>query len=119
MRKRAIASPSEGLALFDRVSGAVSLAPTMMAFSPAGSDEELAIGVGQALSILTFQGSLDPPYYRSRGEADSQGDLWFIYAKENTRFPARDSVPIASARDALNEYLSTRTLPTVITWDEV
>ncbi len=119
LREQAMASPEDGLSLFDRLRGDVADAPTMIAFSPSGSDEEFAIGAGRALSILTFQRAPDPPYYRSRGVGDRQGDLWFIYAGENTQFRASDSVPIDMARDALQEYLMFGDLPVAIGWDEV
>ena len=119
MRELLIASPDDALDLFDRVNESVTRAPTMITFSPIGSNQELAIGAGQPQSLLTFQNALDPPYYRSRGDADRQGDVWFLYAGENTQFRARESVPSESARRALDEYLSTGRLPTAISWDEI
>jgi hypothetical protein len=91
----------------------------MVAFGPPETSEELSVGAGRPSSVLAFQASADPPYYRSRGMGAPRGDIWFLYAGENTQFSGESAVPVDAAREALGEYLDMGAIPTSIVWEEV
>jgi hypothetical protein len=118
LRERTISSATDGLALFDRVHLIAAVDPTMVAYNPVGTSEEFCIGAGRDLTVLTYQRSLDPPYFASRGDDAAHGLVSFLYAGEPSEFLLNSAVPVEHARRALTEYLGSRRLPTSIRWDE-
>jgi len=79
----------------------------------------LSMGVGREETVLSFvPESQDPPYFHSVGPIEDGEDLIFYYYDQWTDFPHRQAIPISQGREVLRRFLTERTLPDVIQWEE-
>ena len=116
----AIGSAAELDALLDRLTAeAESTTPFMVTVArPDGAT--LSIGLGRADSVASYvSGSLDPPYFTSRGDGERSDPVEFLSGGEMTEFPPASAVPTAAAREALRVFLRTGELWPAVDWDEV
>src|SRR5438552_2853252 len=66
--------------------------PRLVEFYDPASGRALAIGVGRDSTVLTYQDSLDPPYFLSLGDPLTKGVEWFCYGNERTEYMAKNLV---------------------------
>lgn len=87
----------------------------------ADNGANLGIGLGRADSVLTFERSLDPPYFRSVSDDQAGVDpvAVFFYQGHWSEFPRRAVVPIGLAREAARQFALTGSRPTAVDWEEV
>jgi hypothetical protein len=110
----------QALDLFDRLNSELADAPSMIEFvAPDDRGPAFAIGAGRAVSVLTFQASLDPPYFISSGDLDANGELWFSFAEEETAYAKINAIDRAVARTALRQFIETCDLPDNVSWERL
>jgi hypothetical protein len=90
----------------------------MVEFSEGSDGPSLGYAVGRNKTVLTFQGSLDPPYYVSLTNS-ADADMWFYYAKEYTEYPGANMISHDDAERALREFFETKRLPSAIRWEKL
>lgn len=113
-------SPHEGVSLARELQQTLGAMPAMVEFGRLDdASPVLAIGLGRPRSVVTFQASLDPPYFISLASDQRVGTICFVYAQEDTEYSARNSVPIEAALDALLEFLTTAGRPHSIDWERL
>ena len=108
-------SISEALAILSQASGS----PTMVEFFDPASGLAIALGVGTAASVVTFQESNDPPYYISLGDHSASGVLEFVYGNEPTEYLARNAVSNEAARGALDWFFKNGSRSTLFPWESL
>jgi hypothetical protein len=92
--------------------------PLMVDFI-AEDGASLTVGCGAADVPLCFQASNDPPYYRSRGDGQSDALQAFLYSGAESEFRDADLVPVATAAEAVREFFRTGCRPDNVDWEEV
>ena len=88
----------------------------------AESGNGLAVVVGGTESVLSFTSAHgNPPYYASRGNADSFEPVLTAYflGEHYTEFPRRNVVSMHQAALALREFQADGQRPTCVSWEEV
>lgn len=87
--------------------------------SPSGA--RFGIGVGMALTVLSFKASDEPPYFISVGypESCTDHDIGFYFQGRWTEFPASALVSTDCARNAARRFFATGHRPDNIRWEEV
>jgi hypothetical protein len=118
--RRAVATPQEAVELFLRVDRSAE-GPVLMDFYRESSQGgSLTVGAGRPSAVLSYQDSLDPPYFVSMGtEQPGQGTETWAYGGHESEFLERNLISKASALEALREYLTTGQRPSRIAWEEV
>jgi len=91
--------------------------PAMVEFFEPRSGKALAIGVGRIDTVLTYQESLDPPYYISQGPVCNDGIVSFCYGNEDTEFLNQNRVPFQPGLDALLFFVLHRSKPPSLEWE--
>ncbi len=71
------------------------------------------------MSVLTFQKSLDPPYFISLGDVGREGVEWFCYAGERTEYLASNLISLDVAMAALKHFVDFRTKPECVEWEQL
>jgi hypothetical protein len=80
----------------------------------------LGIGLAAPKSVLSFNGSADPPYLLSTAGMGSAGaDVAFYLHGHWTEFPASAQVANDEAREAARVFLATGARPGNVAWEEV
>ena len=92
--------------------------PTMIEFFEA-EGPSLAIGVGRKHTVVTFQESLNPPYYISLGDPGCDGATSFWYSGEETEYLFRNAVSVEDGQKALAFFVINRTKPVNINWEKL
>ncbi len=119
VREQKVDEVAGALSLFKEVDAASKDHPTMVEFEN-GHGAAIAIGAGRAVTVITAQHSLDPPYFTSRAKGAMEGaDAWFIYAGENTPYPADSVVPKTDGVRALEHFLRTGELDSHLDWEKL
>jgi hypothetical protein len=115
-------TPEEVLALLEQLESA-GCSPTMFEVSLPETGEALAIGVGADASVVTYQHSLDPPYFISLkeipvrpGEAEC---VSFVYGGEATEYAGINVVPYGTARAALASFVANLGKPSGLQWEQL
>jgi len=93
--------------------------PAMVEFYEPHSGKALSIGVGRTDTVVTFQESLDPPYYISLGHLRGDGITSFCYGNEETEYMNQNLVPFALGLDALISFVLNRQRPSNIEWERL
>jgi hypothetical protein len=119
VRERNVDEVADALSLFKQVDTTSKDHPTMVEFEN-GQGTTIAIGAGRDVTVITAQHSLDPPYFTSRAEGDTDGaDAWFTYAGENTPYPGHSVVPKSDGIRALEHFLRTGELDPHLGWERL
>jgi hypothetical protein len=113
-----VASLRELDALLDHLNRQAVFQPFMVVIS-SPRDRSLAIGLGQAQSVLNYQASADPPYYASLGDAAADGELIFDFGGESTEYGMRHAVPLDLAREAVRCFCKNDDRPDNLKWEAV
>ena len=87
-------------------------------FSP-DSGQSLALGIGLNSTVVTYQESLDPPYFISLGDKEALGTEWFRYGGEETEYLARNLVSTNKGMDALKQFVINRMQPGNLEWERL
>jgi hypothetical protein len=79
----------------------------------------LVLGGDETVVSYNF-GHGDPPYFVSRGSADSDDPVLTAYVglEHHTEFPRRWVVPASTGRRAARDFLATGKRPTSLQWTE-
>lgn len=92
----------------------------LMVESISAKGDSLSIGVGSQESILSWiPAGGNPPYFASKGNPDAQGTVVFFYRGSWSEFPRWSAIPVATAREAMRQFLETGERPTNVNWEEV
>lgn len=86
------------------------------ALSPTGPF--LAVSASDP-AVVTFEESLDPPYFVSVGDPSRMGFVRFVYGCQESEMSDRHLVPLADGKEALRQFVSTERRPSVLVWEEV
>lgn len=113
-----VTSESDALALFNKIDRACEYSPCMVEFF---DDRGLAfaIGGGRELSVITFQESLDPPYYISSSGGCDDETIDFNYGNEVTEYSQANAIPKKLAVAALRQFFADHKMPTNIAWENL
>ncbi len=93
--------------------------PCLMEFFVKASGQSLGLGVGRELTVVTYQDSLDRPYFISQGDKGSHGTEWFCYGNERTEYLARNLAPTDQGMAALKHFVEIRTRPKNVDWERL
>jgi Immunity protein Imm1 len=93
--------------------------PTMIEFSETETGCSLAVGLGRKHTVVTYQESLDPPYYISLGDLNCDGVTSFWYAGEETEYLLQNTIPTEQGQQALAFFVINRARPTNINWEKL
>jgi hypothetical protein len=94
-------------------------APPMVEFSSTESETSLSIGVGRDGTVVTFNESLDPPYYISLGDLTRTGVKTFCWGKQETEYLARNIVSAPEGKTALAHFLTHLNRPPNLRWEKL
>lgn len=97
--------------------GATAKLPTMLDVYDSDTRMALALGIGRAVTVVTFQYSIDPPYFISVGSSKSEEITEFQYGGEPTEYYIRNTVPIEDGLAALKEFIERRDKPANLVWE--
>jgi hypothetical protein len=116
----AVHSVNELDALLDRLMGEAERDTPFMVTLAREDGSTLSIGLGRPESTASYvSGSLDPPYFASRGDGEREGrPIEFAFSGEITEFPPWSAVPTEAAREALRVFFETGELSPKIDWEE-
>jgi hypothetical protein len=80
----------------------------------------LAIGVGDQSSLLVWtEDDSDGSSLLSQGVTQGGGDeVGFFYGNQYSYFPATALIPIDLAREAMRQFITSGTRPTVVAWQD-
>jgi Immunity protein Imm1 len=79
----------------------------------------LGMGIGAERSVLSWiDEESDHPYLLSKGNLDSLEPLQFYYGNQWSEFPPFSAIDVATAREAMGEFLLTDRLPANVKWTE-
>jgi Immunity protein Imm1 len=93
--------------------------PSIMEFFSPDSGQSLGLGIGRKSTVVTYQDSLDPPYFVSLGDKDALGTEWFRYGGEETEYLARNLVSMNKGMDALKQFVINRMQPGSFDWERL
>ena len=91
-------------------------------FVEVGNGNSFSMVVGSDETVLGFNyGHNDPPYYASRGTADTDEPIFtaFVALRHHTEFPRRYVIPAELGLAAVREFVESADLPNCVTWDAV
>ena len=115
--ERVINEAEEALQLIEELQRTKVDPPAMVEFFEPRSGKALAVGVGRMDTVVTFQESLDPPYYISLGSFRDDGITSFCYGNEDTEYLNQNRVPLQSGLDALLFFVLHRGRPPGLEWE--
>jgi hypothetical protein len=93
----------EALALLERVHRQADReAPPLLEFRAEGGCA-LGVGLGREVSVVTYQRSLEPPYFISLGSV-ARESTWFCYASRYSEYIASNLVSIDVAKRAVSDF---------------
>lgn len=92
--------------------------PPIVMFAWSDNGPFLGVSVGEE-AVLTYDTSLDPPYYVSVGDPHAPGLTCVIYGRQESEFERRALVPSTTAETAIRMFLSSRERPDVLEWEDV
>ena len=120
VQEEAVPDVASALDLYRRIDAASRKSdPTMVEFdsSPGPS---IAVGAGRDVTVITAQDSDDPPYFTTMARRQlTPQDLMFMYAGENTPYPAHSMVPKADGVRALERFLRSGELDPDLEWEQL
>lgn len=103
----------------DRLTSESARSRPIMVDLELDSGDDLAMGIGQPLSVLNFiNASKDPPYFTSVGDPFAEGLIVFYYYGDWSEFPMRNAVPVDLARRAMRHFLQYGELLDIVDWEE-
>ena len=108
----------ELLKLLDGI-GPKSDQSTMLEVYDRDTRRSLAIGLGKDRTVVTYQDSLDPPYFISLGNAEEEGVEVFVYGGESTEYLKANLVSLARGFGALSEFFQSDTRPEACQWEKL
>lgn len=120
VQEESVLDVASALDLYRRVDAASRKSdPTMVEFEN-GHGAAIAIGAGRDVTVITAQGSDDPPYFTTRaGRRLASDDVDFMYAGENTPYPAHSVVAKADGLRALERFLRSGELDPDLQWEQL
>lgn len=92
---------------------------TMLEVFNIDTRRSLAIGLGRDRTVVTYQDSLEPPYFISLGNAEEKGVETFMYGGEPTEYHAANLVSLACGFGALGEFFCCDRRPETCRWEQL
>jgi len=118
--EKVIGNQAEGLQLIQQVELPKAAAiPPMIEFSVPDREMSLTLGVGRSDTVLTFNESLEPPYFISLGNSAEIGVITFCWGNQETEYLKRNSVPFAKGLEALSFFLNHLSRPPNLDWERL
>ena len=97
-----------------------SLRPVVEILKRPSDSPSLSIVVGGDETVVTYEGSIDPPYFISIGDSERQGlSQPFFHGRQGVEHLAKNLVPFASALRAVSEFLEEGGRPTALSWERL
>jgi len=120
VHERNICSTEDGLQFVDELGRRIGTGtPPMVEFSATEGEMSLTLGVGRDLTVVTFNESLDPPYYISLGDPSKTGVITFCWGKQETEYLASNMVSVIEGRKALEHFLAHLSRPPNLKWEKL
>jgi hypothetical protein len=114
--EREVNSAEDAMLLLQEIQRSLRV-PTMVEFAEQGSGRSCAIGLGREFTVITYQHSLDPPYFISRGNNGAIGQVWFCYGQERTEYTSRNVVSLLSGWSIVRSFFDAPGRPDGIEWE--
>jgi hypothetical protein len=114
-----VTSWQEAESLIERVGSQADHPPCLVEFYNSDTGQSLGLGVGRTLTVVTYQDSLNPPYFISLGNKERVGTEWFCYGNEETEYLATNLVPMDQGKTALKHFVENRTQPENLAWERL
>ncbi|MCB9764042.1 MAG: hypothetical protein H6739_30000 [Alphaproteobacteria bacterium] len=112
-------SADEAMRLVRDLSDTQSDPPVMVEVAHIGHPERaFTIGLGRTDTVLTYQESVDPPYFISKGVSESDV-VMYCWGNEWTEYLGRNVVPLEVGFAALREFLVGPARPTSVPWESL
>ena len=96
--------------------GASGLEPSIVHFIDSSVGLSFGYAVGREKTVLTFQYTLDPPYYASMTSSPGE-DTWFWSGRQYTEYPGENMISHSDGKAALIEFFDTKKLPASVEWE--
>jgi hypothetical protein len=91
--------------------------PALIEFCEPNDGPSFGIGLGRSMTVLTFQETLDPPYFISLGDRQRDGVEWFCYGNERTEYLAANLISIEQGLAAVKHFVENGTKPQDCDWE--
>jgi hypothetical protein len=108
----------EALELLTEIAKSIS-APSMVEFFNESTGRSVAVGVGRSKTVITYQDSIDPPYYISLGNKKQDFLVNFNYGNEESEYLGRNLVDFSFAIDAVRDFFVSKTRYEGIDWEKL
>ena len=93
--------------------------PVLLQLYDKGVGAELGVGLGREVAVITYQRSLEPPYFISLGDPTGQGTTWFHHGGEPTEYLARNLVRADLVWPTVEAFIATLARPETIRWESL
>lgn len=111
-----VASSDEAIRLLNKLSKSL-LVPAIVEFWDDSTKRSIGIGVGREKTVLTYQDSLEPPYFISSGVAKSSDTIWFCYGQEESEYMESNEVPLTDGWNAVKSFFEKSGRPANLSWE--
>ena len=117
IRSAEILNAEEALELLKTLTASLPT-PAMVEFFDA-TGRAIALGVGRQKTIVTYQDSIDPPYYISQGDADNDESVFFQYGGEETEYLGQNVVELQPALNAIRDFFRSSSIYSGLEWERL
>ena len=119
--ERTMVNPDDVMDFVRQLHLASPTPPSMVEIYDETTYAAIAIGVGghNRETVVTFQASLDPPYFISAGDRLRGGVVSYCYGQELSEYLANNLVPWDAGLAAVEEFLRTGKHPRCIEWERL
>lgn len=94
--------------------------PVVEVFSIEDKQPSISIAMGGLEAVVTFESSIEPPYYISLGDSQRKGVTEpFYHGNQVIEHLASNLVPWESARRVLEEFLRSQKRSSCIQWEQL
>ena len=113
-----ISTYDELMDLVDSIGARPETATLLEVYEPK-TRRAIGIGIGRDRTVLTYQDSLDPPYYISLGEVPQGNIDTFLYGNEPTEYLSSNLVSLTQGFGVLREFFDTNDRPKTCSWERL
>lgn len=107
------------IALLEELARSQGDPPVMVEVAPHESHgQALTIGLGSPETVLTYQDSLDPPYFASLGETGGPA-VMYCWGRQWSEYPGENVVSLNDGMAAVREFLTSRRRPEMLSWEQL
>lgn len=114
----AIEDWGQARALVDRILSADG-PPALLELVQDDTGRALGVGLGRDKTVITYQDSLDPPYFVSLGNRNATTSVWYWYGDEETEYAPWNVVDSEVILPTLEAFVTTAGRPETVDWEQL